>query len=88
LSDDEYKELQAELIARPDAGSLIPGSGGLRKLRWRVTGHGKRGGMRVIYYWHVPDFIFMLIPFMKNEAEDLTKDQLGRLRQTVEKWLQ
>jgi hypothetical protein len=51
LSDDEYRELQATLVKRPKAGPVIPGSGGIRKLRWRASGHGKRGGARVIYYW-------------------------------------
>jgi len=51
LSDDEYRELQATLVERPKAGPVIPGSGGIRKLRWSASGRGKRGGARVIYYW-------------------------------------
>ena len=54
LPDEEYRELQAILIDRPDAGSVIPGSGGLRKIRWSASGHGKRGGARIIYYWATP----------------------------------
>jgi len=50
LTDDEYRKLQNELVLRPDAGKIIPGSGGLRKLRWAGSGRGKRGGVRVIYY--------------------------------------
>ena len=50
LTDDEYAELQTALVDHPDAGDLIPGSHGLRKLRWKIDGSGKRGGMRVIYY--------------------------------------
>ncbi len=53
LSDDEYRALQTELAGRPDAGAIIQGSGGIRKLRWSVHGRGKRGGVRVIYYWAV-----------------------------------
>ena len=49
LTDDEYRFLQAQLVQKPDAGKIIPGSGGLRKLRWSADGHGKRGGIRVIY---------------------------------------
>jgi hypothetical protein len=49
-SDEEYRQLQSELIVRPDAGFIIPGSGGLRKVRWGYRGHGKRDGTRVIYY--------------------------------------
>ncbi len=50
LEDEEYRALQLALLFRPEQGSLIPGAGGLRKLRWRQKGKGKRGGCRVIYY--------------------------------------
>jgi hypothetical protein len=50
LSDDEYSELQQALIVNPEAGAVVPGSGGIRKLRWGVAGRGKRGGIRVIYF--------------------------------------
>ena len=50
LSDDEYSELQQALIANPEAGAIVPGSGGVRKLRWGLAGRGKRGGIRVIYF--------------------------------------
>lgn len=50
LSDDEYRKLQWELAINPEAGPLIPGCRGLRKLRWAIPGKGKRGGLRVIYY--------------------------------------
>jgi mRNA-degrading endonuclease RelE of RelBE toxin-antitoxin system len=87
LPDDLYREFQAALVKRPDAGDLITGSGGLRKIRWSVPGRGKRGGMRVIYYWWVPDTIFLLYPFKKNEVEDLTKDQVKELSKLVKEWL-
>lgn len=50
LSDDEYSRLQEALAASPEAGSIIPGSGGVRKIRWDEAGRGKRGGLRVIYF--------------------------------------
>ena len=50
LSDDEYSKLQQALLSNPEAGAIIPGSGGVRKLRWGVAGRGKRGGIRVIYF--------------------------------------
>ena len=53
LSDDEYRELQSVLSQSPESGSVIPGSGGIRKLRWSMSGRGKRGGLRVIYYLRV-----------------------------------
>ena len=51
MSDDEYRKLQEALVNRPDMGALIKNSGGLRKMRWAIEGHGKSGGIRVIYYW-------------------------------------
>ena len=51
LTDDEYIGLQMFLVRYPDKGNVIPGTGGVRKLRWALKGKGKRGGLRVIYYW-------------------------------------
>lgn len=87
ISDDSYRMLQAALMLRPDAGNLIRGSGGLRKIRWNFPGTGKRGALRVIYYWSPPDTIFMLYPYTKTEQEDLTPDQLKLLRRLVKEWL-
>lgn len=84
LSDDEYRALQLELIVRPDAGRIIPGSGGLRKLRWRLPGRGKRGGARVIYYWRTAaGQIFLLFMYPKNVRSDLSPAELRTLRQLV-----
>lgn len=88
LPDEEYKRLQEVLLIRPEAGDLIPGSGGLRKLRWRVLGKGKRGGLRLIYYWDVSDdSFFMLAVYKKSQKEDLTKQEVAILRRLVEEWL-
>jgi len=87
LPDDSYRMLQSVLMLRPDAGSLIRGGGGLRKIRWNLPGSGKRGALRVIYYWNLPDIIFMLFPYRKNEQEDLTTDQLKLLRGMVKELL-
>ena len=51
LTDEEYRLLQSKLVNSPEFGNVIPGSGGLRKIRWRTEARGKRGGIRVIYYW-------------------------------------
>jgi mRNA-degrading endonuclease RelE of RelBE toxin-antitoxin system len=88
LTDDEYRELQQFIAEHPEAGSIIPGSHGLRKLRWTMSGKGKRGGTRIIYYWLRPrDTILMLFVFRKNEQRDLSKDQLKILKAIVAKEL-
>lgn len=85
LSDDEYRLLQNDLVARPDLGSVMRGTGGLRKVRWRGSGRGKRGGIRVIYYWHVvSDRLLMLLAYPKSERDDLTADQRAALKKVVE----
>lgn len=77
LADDEYRELQWTLLINPEAGKLIPGANGLRKLRWGVSGRGKRGGLRIIYYVYLDDeIIYMLLPYKKSDQEDLTRTQL------------
>lgn len=86
LSDDEYRELQSFLVENPVKGTVIPGSGGLRKIRWSGSGHGKRGGSRTIYYWATSrQQLLMLFIYAKNERDDLTPEQRKVLRQIVEK---
>ncbi len=86
LTDEEYRDLQAVLVNRPTRGVLIPGSGGLRKIRWAAWGRGKRGGVRVIYYWAITqERILMLFAYPKSERDDLTQKQLKILREVVEK---
>jgi len=85
LSDDEYAELQQALAANPNAGDVIPGSGGLRKMRWAIQGRGKRGGARVIYTHLISrDQFYMLLIYGKNEQDDLSPDQLRMLKRAVE----
>ena len=78
LNDDEYRQLQVEMQANPLAGDVMPRTGGFRKLRWQDTrrGKGKRGGLRVIYYWLLDDGQFwMFAIYDKDELENLTADQ-------------
>lgn len=85
LPDDSYAQLQRELIARPTAGDLIPGTGGLRKIRWRLPGQGKRGGARVIYYWFtLQSRILLLAIYGKGTKDDLTAAEKRLLRKIVE----
>jgi hypothetical protein len=85
LADEDYAALQSHLARLPEAGKIIRGSGGMRKIRWAAKGHGKRGGVRVIYYWWVGrDRISMLFIYPKNEMDDLSADQLKLLRKALE----
>ena len=80
LSDGEYQELQGALIENPLLGHLIQGGAGLRKLRWSIAGSGKRGGLRIIYYYLTQDDeIYLMLAYKKSKQEDLTKDQLKSL---------
>jgi hypothetical protein len=80
LPDDTFAEFQQLLADRPDAGDLIPGGHGLRKVRVALQGRGKRGGARVIYYWRVAESQILLVAvFAKNVMVDLTKTQLKAL---------
>ena len=83
-TDEDLRAMQNILLVAPDAGDLIRGSGGLRKLRWSAQGRGKRGGARVIYYWHVPgDRIYLIYGYVKSKSEDLTAHQLKVLRELM-----
>jgi hypothetical protein len=87
MSDDAYRELQEMLIERPEKGDLIPGSGGLRKVRWKLEGQGQRGGVRIIYYWMAADEqLRMLYAYAKVKQENLMPEQLAALRKIVERW--
>lgn len=84
LSDEDYAELQLALAKNPRQGDLIPGGGGIRKVRFRRPGAGKQGGLRVIYYWiTADDQILMLIAYAKAVQENLTPTQVEVLRALV-----
>lgn len=86
LDDESFRALQRVLLENPEAGAEIKGTGGLRKLRWAVEGHGKRGGVRVIYIpLRVRAVILLLLLYQKNEQEDLTTEQKRLLRALVER---
>jgi hypothetical protein len=88
LPDEDYRHLQTALTLRPEMGELIQRSGGLRKVRWNLPGEGKRGGLRIIYYWDRPETIYMLLAYRKSAQEDLTNEQRMVLRRLVKEWLQ
>ncbi|MFL6259544.1 MAG: transcriptional regulator [Thermoanaerobaculia bacterium] len=85
LSDDEYLKLQATLARDPEAGTVIPESGGVRKLQWGLTGRGKRGGLRVIYYLRDrKGIIWMLRLYPKNVADNIPAHVLRKIREEME----
>lgn len=84
LDDTEREALKLAIAADPLAGTLIRGSGGVRKLRFGFGGRGKRGGVRVIYFFHndrMPAFLFTV--FAKNERSDLSQSEIAVLRRLV-----
>jgi hypothetical protein len=84
LTDVEYSGLQALLMEHPESGVIIPGSGGVRKLRWSTAGRGKRGGIRVIYYWKcADDEIWMLTAYAKNERATIPAHILRQIAEEV-----
>jgi hypothetical protein len=91
LADDEYRELQNRLASNPELGNLMPGMGGFRKLRWKDArrGKGRRGGLRVIYYFFPADQqIWLMTLYDKDEASDLTAGKKKALRAAIEAELQ
>jgi len=85
LTDEEYSSLQNALIKDPEAGDLIPGSGGIRKLRWGVAGRGKRGGIRVIYYARVRrGQIWMLTLYAKNVVDNIPANVLRQIKEEID----
>lgn len=87
LNDEDYSELQSYLAEKPNSGALIQGAGGLRKIRWSAKGKGKRGGVRIIYYWQVDEEqIYLLTIYAKNEMTDLSENDKQALKNMIERW--
>ena len=85
LSDDEYAGLQQSLIVNPGQGDVIPGAGGVRKLRWGVAGRGKRGGLRVIYFLRLRQGeIWMLTQYAKNVADNIPAKVLKKIKEEID----
>jgi hypothetical protein len=87
LRDDEYRELQNRLAAAPELGNVIPGTGGFRKLRWADVrrGKGRRGGLRIIYYYFPGEQqVWLMTLYGKNEASDVTPKEKEALRNAID----
>ncbi len=89
LSDEDLRRLQLALMLRPEQGPMVPGGGGLRKIRWSRPGRGKRGGLRILYYWDGEvDRLYMLYVYEKTKQSDLTKTQIKMLAQVIREELE
>ncbi|MBT8086213.1 MAG: type II toxin-antitoxin system RelE/ParE family toxin [Woeseia sp.] len=84
FDDSQFNMLQLFLMDRPDAGDIVKGSGGVRKLRWGQRGQSKRGGVRVICYWITKDNqILFLTAYAKTEARDLSREAIRAMHEIV-----
>jgi hypothetical protein len=84
MSDSEREELVAFLGANPAAGEIIPETGGVRKIRWALAGRGKRGGARIIYYFHNEHLpVFLLAAYGKNEKANLSMAERNAMKRLI-----
>ena len=87
LDDDEYHRFQIFLATQPEYGDLIQNTGGLRKIRWLAGGKGKRGGVRVIYFYRTREFeIRLLLIYLKGVKDDLSASEKAILKKMIERW--
>jgi mRNA-degrading endonuclease RelE of RelBE toxin-antitoxin system len=85
FTDGEYRLFQWHLLLNPEVGSLVRGSGGVRKVRWAPEGKGKRGGIRIMYYWKKSDEeIWLLTLFSKNEKASIPGHFLRKIAEEIE----
>lgn len=88
MDDEDYRALQNALVENPERGDLIPGTGGLRKIRWSLAGRGKQGGARIIYYWWTrASRLYLLLAYPKNVQDNLTPTQAKRLAEAIHREL-
>jgi hypothetical protein len=85
MSDDDYRGLQVYLLQKPDAGNIVKGSGGVRKVRWAASGKGKSGGLRVIYYWKKSEHeIWLLTLYSKSERATIPGHLLKHISEAID----
>ncbi|MGE3284136.1 MAG: type II toxin-antitoxin system RelE/ParE family toxin [Alphaproteobacteria bacterium] len=84
-SESEVDDLEQYLALHPEAGDVIPGAGGVRKLRWKIAGRGKRGGVRIIYYFRDLNMpLYLIAVYKKSEKASLTQAERNQLRSLIE----
>lgn len=85
LSDEDYRGLQSYLLQKPDAGDIVRGSGGVRKIRWAPSGSGKSGGVRAIYYWKKSEHeMWMLTMYSKSERASISGSALKQIAEAID----
>ncbi len=85
LSEEGLDALQQSLIENPEAGDVVPGSGGVRKVRWGMPGRGKRGGLRVIYYLRTKQGqIWLLTLYPKNVSDNIPGHILRKIKEEID----
>jgi hypothetical protein len=88
MADEEIEELIDFVAVNPSVGAVIPGTGGMRKLRWRRSGTGKRGGARVVYFYYDGSMpILMILAYAKSAADDMTPEQKKRARALIDEYV-
>jgi hypothetical protein len=86
FDDEQFRRLEEHLVLNPTAGALMSAGAGLRKIRWPGSGRGKRGGVRVVYYFRSKtNRLFLIFGYRKNECEDLTQAQIKDLARIIER---
>jgi mRNA-degrading endonuclease RelE of RelBE toxin-antitoxin system len=91
LTDESYRDLQRALMENPELGNVMPGTGGFRKVRWEDPrrGKGKRGGLRIIYYYLTAEHqIWFFTVYDKDEAADLTTEERKELKKAIQRELE
>ena len=85
LNDDEYAAFQTFLAAQPEAGAVVRGSGGVRKVRWSQTGRGKSGGVRIIYFARLKHGeVWLLTIYAKGDVESIPAHILRKIKEEIE----
>ena len=82
-SGDEFLEFASWISCNSKAGEVVPGSGGVRKVRWQVKGSGKRGGVRIIYFAGIANHIHLMTIYGKNVKENMKASDLKKLKEVL-----